>query len=196
MSWYMRDFPGARFMGGDLSADYQSLDAIMMGDGNANYAATKDKLQAEYTRFDYVQVWWPMQDYYDLTWDRIKNNLTDAKRRNALWEIIFNRNYKPYADLNGNNGLVPENWNPSHRFSLFIRNDVAAQVWDYQVGQVAGAGPRPGDGPPLRLRHARGHRLDRRARAGGGVFGTKNGSRNPADACQEVLLRFWLRRCH
>lgn len=143
LSWYMRSYPGQRFLGADLPQDYTDLQVIFASEQDGKFAEWTEKLSTDYTRYNYTLVWWPMQDYYDLTWDRIKSNLTDAKRRNALWEIIFNRNYKPYADLNGNNGLVPENWNPSHRFSLFIRNDVAAQVWDYQVGQVAGAGPRP-----------------------------------------------------
>lgn len=149
MSWYMRNFPGARFMGGDLSGDYQSLDAIMMGDGNANYAATKDKLQADYTRFDYVQVWWPMQDYMDLTGERIRYSLVNVKAREALWQIVFNRNYKPYADLFNKAALTDDHWQPSHLFSLWLRNDVTSKIWDYQVGGAgapasgSGAAPTP-----------------------------------------------------
>ncbi|MFZ1794256.1 MAG: flippase activity-associated protein Agl23 [Anaerolineae bacterium] len=206
MSWYMRNFSGARFMGGDLAADFQSLDAIMMGDGNANYQAAKDKLQADYTRFDYVQVWWPMQDYMDLTGERIRYSLVNVKAREALWQIVFNRNYKPYADLFNKAALTDEHWQPSHLFSLWIRNDVTDKVWDYRVGAASaapattnGAAPTPKPAVSANLSNGTGiaiapngdrYALDRKANkvihfdstgavvGSWGGFGSRNGQLN------------------
>lgn len=147
LSWYMRLYPGQRFLGAAMPQDTNDLQLIVASEQDAKFTEWAEQLAPNYTRFNYTLVWWPMQDYYDLTWERITNNLFDAKRRAALWEIIFNRNYKPYGTLNSNASLTAENWNPSHRFSLFVRNDIAAQVWDYQIGQVAVSSPRAANLP-------------------------------------------------
>lgn len=185
MSWYMRNFPGARFMGGDLSADYQSLDAIMVGDGNANYQSIKDKLQNEYTRFEYVQVWWPMQDYMDLTWERIRYSLVNPKAREALWQIVFNRNFKPYADLFNKTALSDNNWQPSHLFSLWIRNDIAGKVWDYRVGGAT-AGAPAGDGAAPAPKPA----LSGFLTNGSGIAFALNGERYALDRKTSKVIRF------
>ncbi len=138
MSWYMRLFPGARFIGSDLPADYLDLEAIMISDQNPKRAEVAPKLEENYTQFQHTLVWWPMQDYWDLTWDRISYSLFNPEARAALWDIIFNRDYTRYAKLFNKNSLTPETWSPSHRFSLYIRNDIASKVWDYRVGAVAG----------------------------------------------------------
>ena len=159
MSWYMRDFPGQRFYGEALPGDFEDLQVILMGDGNPKRAEIEPQLTEKYTKFDYMLVWWPMQDYFDLEkpadsstfresgWNRIKYMLSTPKTREALWEIIFNRNYEPYAQLFNRRDLTPESWSPGHRFNVYVRNDVAAQVWDYRVGEIAGAPARPATAP-------------------------------------------------
>ena len=159
MSWYMRSFPGQRFYGEALPGDFEDLQVILLGDANPKRAELEPQLAEKYTKFDYMLVWWPMQDYYDLDkpadkstfrdtgWNRIKYMLSTPKAREAMWEIMFNRNYAPYAQLFNRTDLTAESWSPGHRFYVYVRNDVAAQVWDYRVGDVAGAMGKPAVAP-------------------------------------------------
>ncbi|MCL5999829.1 MAG: TIGR03663 family protein [Chloroflexi bacterium] len=140
MSWYMRDFPNARFYGEALPDDYADMEAIMLGDVNPKRTDNERKLQDNYTRFNYMLVWWPMQDYFDLTWERISYSLFNPEARAALWDIAFNRDFTRYAQVFNKNTLTPDTWSPGHRFSLYLRNDIAAKLWDYQTGAVAQGG--------------------------------------------------------
>jgi len=140
-SWYMQLRPGAQYLGSQLPADYESFHAIIASEQDAQFAQINDALFENYLRFDYIMIWWPMQDYFDLTWDRLSYSLFNPQARAALWEIVFNRNFEPYAKLFGKTSLQPENWSPSHRFSLFIRRDIAEQVWEYRVGAAAAGTP-------------------------------------------------------
>jgi len=145
MSWYMQRRPGAQYLGNQLPPNFEDFHAIIISEQDAQFAQIADTLSATYARFDYMLVWWPMQDYYDLNWDRISYSLFNPQARAALWEIAFNRNFEPYARLFGKTSLTPETWSPGHRFSLFLRNDMADQLWDYRAGAVAsgGSGERP-----------------------------------------------------
>lgn len=149
LSWYMVNYPGARFLGSDLPADYQDLQVIVASEQDAQFASMAEQLAPDYSRFDYMLVWWPMQDYFGLDWDRVSYSLFNPEARAALWEIAFNRNYEPYATLFNKTSLTPETWSPGHRFSLFVRNDVADQLWDYRAGQVATGATRAVSGPKL-----------------------------------------------
>jgi sugar lactone lactonase YvrE len=73
-----------------------------------------------------------MQDYYNLTWERLKEMFTSAEYRAALWDIWLNRDYSAYGEVTGRDYSL-ENWSPSNRMKLYIRKDVAALIWDYGV---------------------------------------------------------------
>jgi predicted membrane-bound mannosyltransferase/sugar lactone lactonase YvrE len=149
MSWYMRSYPGARYLGGELPGDYQDLQVIIASEQDSSFATMAEQLAPDYARFDYMLVWWPMQDYYDLNWDRVSYSLFNPEARAALWEIAFNRNFEPYSKLFNKSSLTPETWSPGHRFSLFVRNDMADQLWDYRTGAVAAGGGARVAGPKL-----------------------------------------------
>ncbi len=149
MSWYMQRRPGAQFLGSQLPSNYEDFHAIIASEQDAQFVQFADALSEGYVRFDYMLVWWPMQDYYDLNWERISYSLFNPQARAALWEIAFNRNFEPYAKLFNKTSLTPETWSPGHRFSLFIRNDLADQLWDYRVGAVADGQSRRALGPRL-----------------------------------------------
>jgi sugar lactone lactonase YvrE len=80
---------------------------------------------------------WPNQDYFELTWPRIKNAITDPSFRNAIFQIWLNRNYSAYANITGKTGLTLSDWQPSAKMQLFIRKDIAAQMWNYEIIQKA-----------------------------------------------------------
>ncbi len=138
MSWYMRLFPNARFIGNDLPADYMDLDAMLISDQHPKRNEIEPQLLENYSRFHYTLVWWPMQDYFDLTWERISYSLFNPQARAALWDIIFNRDFTRYSQVFNKTTLTADTWSPAHRFSLYLRNDLAAQVWDYRAGALAG----------------------------------------------------------
>jgi uncharacterized protein (TIGR03663 family) len=140
MTWYMREFPNARFFGEALPDDYANLDAIMIGDVNPKRTDNEAKLQDNYTKFSYMLVWWPMQDYFDLNWERISYSLFNPDAREALWDIIFNRDFTKYSQVFNKTTLTADHWSPGHRFTLYIRNDVVSQVWDYQAGALPQGG--------------------------------------------------------
>jgi sugar lactone lactonase YvrE len=60
---------------------------------------------------------------------RILNGLKNPTTRGEFWDIVLHRRYKdPTSE-----------WDPAHRFSMFVRKDVAAQVWDWGAPVAAAA---------------------------------------------------------
>ena len=117
--WYFRDFPNKKFFGASPSRDYLK-DAPVVLVGFENEAKVKPYLGNNYYRIPYRQIWWPKESYKDLTWQRIRDGLRDPQiRRNVLDAILYRRYQQPLAE-----------WDPSDRFAMFVRKDIAAQVWD------------------------------------------------------------------
>ena len=149
-SWYLRDFSAS---GSVIYIDQnvpslQDLDntvAVIVGDSNRS--KVEPLLGENYQRFDYIRMWWPMQDYFGLTAQRINDmfdfdNSGSAVGRRGLFDIWWNRDYANYeqsrliADPNYPNHFTLTDWPVSDSMSLYIRKDVAAQVWQYGVGEV------------------------------------------------------------
>ena len=76
-----------------------------------------------------------MQDYYNLTWERVAEMITSADYRSALWDIWINRDYTAYGEVTGRDYSLT-NWSPSNRMKLYIRKDLAAMIWDYGVAPI------------------------------------------------------------
>ena len=140
-SWYFRNFPQGRYLG-DLTGA-TGLDeyvVLVVGDNNVN--KIDPQVAAKFYRFDYIRLWWPMQEYFNLNLKRVDQALGDAEMRQALWDIWMNRDYTRYtsahARLTGdqNTKFEPEKWPVADRMSFFVRKDVAAQVWDLGVGSA------------------------------------------------------------
>ncbi len=132
--WYFRDYPNKRWYSDNPTRDLQDAAIILVGSGN--YGLIEPVVGDDYTRFDYTRLWWPSQAYYNLTFERAWTALRDPETRNALWEIWFNRNYQPYADLANIDTLTLENWQPSDSFRMYIRKDVVSQIWEYGASPV------------------------------------------------------------
>jgi predicted membrane-bound mannosyltransferase/DNA-binding beta-propeller fold protein YncE len=133
--WYFRDYPNKRWYSGNPTRDLRDAPIILVGSGN--YGSIDPVVGNDYIQFDYHRLWWPSQAYYDLTFERAWNALTDAETRTALWQIWFNRNYQPYADLTNINTLTLENWQPSDSFRMYIRKDVVSQIWEYGATPIS-----------------------------------------------------------
>ncbi len=164
MSWYMIDFPNARFYGSAPDMTLRDAPAIIVGDNN--FAKIEPIVGENYYRFDYVRMVWPNQDYFNLVSDRfypdeplpedypctgllsvlklIRNKdysrvcsaLNDPAMRAAIFDIWLNRDYTRYAELTGRDTFVDSNWDPSDRMRLYIRKDAADLVWNYGVKAV------------------------------------------------------------
>ena len=128
--WYFRHYPNARFYGANPTRELREASAILVGDNN--FAKIEPVVGQAYYQFDYIRIWWPDQDYYNMTWERIWSSLTNPAMRSALFQIWYNRDYTQYAQVKGKDMSLP-NWEPSDRMRLYVRKDIAAQVWNYGV---------------------------------------------------------------
>ncbi|NMB87123.1 MAG: hypothetical protein GYA17_02110 [Chloroflexi bacterium] len=133
--WYLRHYPNHRWFTDQPTRDLADVPLIISSD------ATNGKMEPivrdNYIDFQYVRLWWPMQDYFNLTWDRIWGALSDANMRSALFQIWLNRDYTQYAQLTNSSSLTLETWQPSSRMHFYVRKDVAAQMWNYGVAAAA-----------------------------------------------------------
>ncbi len=133
--WYMRHYPNHRWFTDKPTRDLRTAPIIVAGEGN--YAKLEPIVRNEYIQYEYLRMVWPMQDYWDLTWERVSNAFSDPRMREALWDIWLNRDYKLYAEVTGKKDLTLEDWQPSNRFRLYIRKDVLAQMWNYGAAPAA-----------------------------------------------------------
>jgi predicted membrane-bound mannosyltransferase/DNA-binding beta-propeller fold protein YncE len=146
-SWYFRNYTSGSFKG-DMSgvSDLDQYVAIVVGDEHA--AKVDTQVGDLFYKFNYIRLWWPMQDYFDLNMGRVDNifdisgNATlpagwvnPAMLRQGLWDIWWNRDYSAYAKAT-NKTMDVSQWPVADRMSVYIRKDVAAQIWDYGTGST------------------------------------------------------------
>jgi DNA-binding beta-propeller fold protein YncE len=115
--WYLRDFPNVGFYTGDsgLPAD---MHVILIGDENE--AKFKSQLTTRYVRRGYRLIWWPDESTYrNLTLSKLWSDLKDPARRKFWWDIFWWRKYPQSPTL----------WPLVSRFAMYVRRDVASQVW-------------------------------------------------------------------
>ncbi len=129
MSWYMREFPNAVFYGNQPNRDLRNSPVIIVGDNN--FSKIEPIVSKEYLRYDYIRMVWPNQDYFNLTPERFSNAISDPALRAAIFDIWLNRDYTRYAQATGRESLTNQNWDPSDRMRLYVRKDVASQLWNY-----------------------------------------------------------------
>ncbi|RUA18096.1 MAG: hypothetical protein DSY55_00885 [Clostridia bacterium] len=130
--WYFRDFPNKKFIGAEFTRDaLKDAPVILVGIENEDKA--RPFLGHKYYRTEYRQIWWPKETYKQLIdgvpqpdgatlkglpllWHWAK----DKENRKVFWDIVLYREYKqPLAE-----------WSPADHFLMFVRKDIAAQVWD------------------------------------------------------------------
>lgn len=79
-------------------------------------------------------------DYLSQVWKtHISLFFTDAHVRQAIWQVWFNHDYTQYAALSGRTDFTLTTWSPAARMRLYIRKDVASQLWNYAVPASAQA---------------------------------------------------------
>ena len=161
--WYLRDFTNQR----SFDQPTRTLrDSVVIIVDEKNFDKIEPAIGSGYYRMDYIRMWWPMQDYFNLSYDRdasqpfpkdyackgllgfLKWNkskdytlfcqgFTDPQIREGIFQIWLNRDYTKYAEAKGRSDLTLTTWSPADKMRLYIRQDVAAQIWNYGVAPAA-----------------------------------------------------------
>ncbi len=132
-SWYLNPHYPNRYYYGTTPDATQLLDCPVIIAGWAQWDAVDAIVGDDYLHYDYTYLWWPIEDYKGLTWERIRGALSDARMRHALWQIIWWRDYREYAELTGKE-ITLKHWPYRKDFRLYVRRDVAEEVWSYRLG--------------------------------------------------------------
>lgn len=132
--WYLRDYPNQQFYGASPTRSLRDAPLILVGD--SNFDKLGPVVGQGYYQYDYVRIWWPNQDYFDLTLERVLNAIRDPQMRMAIFRIWLNRDYTLYGQLTQKD-MSLENWYPSQRMRLYVRKDVVSSIWNY------GSAPTP-----------------------------------------------------
>jgi len=126
--WYLRDYTNQRSFDQPTKA---LRDSVFVITDAKNFDKIEPALGPGFYRFDYIRMWWPNQDYFGLTKDRIVEAIRNPQIRAGIWDIWFDRDYTQYAAATGHNDLTATTWQPSDEMRLYIRKDVVSQIWNY-----------------------------------------------------------------
>lgn len=136
LSWYMRQYPNHKFYGSAPNSDSMSAPVIIVGP--KNYDKVHPYVMRDYVKRTYRLVWWPDMDYFNLTQERLWNAVTDPQQRERLYQIFFYRRYRDTNDYSKFRDL--SQWPHRHEFEMWVRRDLAAQIWDLGVTPVVDSG--------------------------------------------------------
>jgi DNA-binding beta-propeller fold protein YncE len=156
--WYLRNFTNARYF---VEKPDEPFDEPVVLIGEENKAASKPYLGNDYYRFDNRRIYWPLEVYKGFAWERLKHKLPpeeqppppeegeretiptwtylkllvaeirkqrqDPAKSQTLWNIIWHRKFTESTEA----------WPLVNRFALYVRKDVANQLWDWNLGPAA-----------------------------------------------------------
>ncbi|HET9590492.1 MAG TPA: hypothetical protein VFO91_17025, partial [Anaerolineales bacterium] len=129
--WYLRDFTALR----SFDQPTRSLrDAVAVIVDQKNFDKIEGALGDGFYRFDYIRMWWPNQDYFNLDRTRILNAITNPQIREGIFDIWLDRDYTKYAQAVGSTSMTLSTWQPADQMRLYVRKDIASQIWNYGVG--------------------------------------------------------------
>src|SRR5215213_3698003 len=129
--WYLRDFTALR----SFDQPTRSLrDAVAVIVDQKNFDKITAALGDDFYQFDYIRMWWPNQDYFNLDKTRVLNAITNPQVRQGIFNIWLNRDYTKYAEAIGSTSMTLTTWQPADQMRLYIRKDVASKIWNYGVG--------------------------------------------------------------
>jgi len=127
--WYMdTQYPHAIYF---ETPDNETLhDVPVVLAARSEWSAVEAILGDSYTYTTYKHIWWPLEDYKDLSWSRIRHALTDPELRRALWDILWRRDYTRYARLRDpEQPFTLQTWPHRLEFRLYERRDVGLRAW-------------------------------------------------------------------
>ena len=137
--WYLRDYTNKKYFGEDNpTRDLRNYDVITAN--TTKESRLEPIVKDGYYRYEYIRLWWPNQDYFNLTPGRIISSLANPQMRSALFKIWLDRDYSEYAKVTGKTSLTRETWEPSSRMVMFIRKDLMNRIWAVGNGQLISDG--------------------------------------------------------
>lgn len=71
-------------------------------------------------------------------YSRFCEGFTNPQIRAGILQIWLNRDYTVYAQAKGRSDLTLATWQPADQMRLYIREDVASQIWNYGVAPTGG----------------------------------------------------------
>ncbi|MFP4343650.1 MAG: flippase activity-associated protein Agl23 [Anaerolineales bacterium] len=173
-AWYMVNYPNSYFYGSTPEPE-KLLESPVIIAGKGQQSEVESIVGDEYVHFDYKYLWWPIEDYKNLTRERLQEIVSEPAMWEALWAIFWSRDYRDYpyakalsvpleervrvvlADPGLRQALVAGQWGydvsyfgnvwdkdvtlkewPYRRdFRLYVRRDLASEVWGYRLGEGA-----------------------------------------------------------
>lgn len=165
--WYLRDYTNTR----SFDVPTRSLrEAPVIIVDQKNFEKIKPVVGEDYYVFNYMRMWWPNQDYFYLIgqrspsipfdesypckgvlaglrlfkskdYSRVCNAMLDPAIRAGIIDIWLNRDYTRYAQATGSQSMTLTTWSPADEMRLYIRKDIAAQIWNYGVAATTGIKP-------------------------------------------------------
>ena len=141
--WQFRNFPNAVFYGEQPSRE--QMEAPIIVAGRDQWDAVGPYLGDDYVVNTYTYIWWPMEDYRNLTWSKLARAAADSQLRAALWDIWYDRDFERYDKLTGKSHTL-DAWPLRSDFRLYVRRDIASQMWDMgAIGEVGALPLGPND---------------------------------------------------
>ena len=141
-SWYFRELPNATFFGNNPTPQvFNDVVAVYASDDIRS--RVEPLLEDRFVRFEYTRMWWPMQEYFNLTASRVANaldfspaNVQASQIRQGIFDIWWARDYRRYGEATGGSYSLTS-WPVSEGMSFYVRRDVAAQIWNLGVGDTS-----------------------------------------------------------
>lgn len=105
-TWYFRHYTNYGYLSGEAgSVDPSTLsDAAVIVVGGKKAGDVRRIVGDRYYEFSYIRLWWPMQEYFNLTYQRVANlfsldedNIAARYYRQGLWDIWLDRDYSTYG---------------------------------------------------------------------------------------------------
>ncbi len=138
--WYLRDYTNKKYFGDENpTRDLRSYDIIAAN--TSKESRLEPIVKDGYYRYEFIRLWWPNQDYFNLTPKRIFDSLSNPSMRSALFKIWLDRDYSQYAAVTGKTSLTAETWEPSSRMVMYIRKDLMNRMWTLGSGEIAAGIP-------------------------------------------------------
>ena len=142
--WQLRNFTNAVHFGEQPSREQMELPVVIAG--SDQWEVVSPYLGDDYVYDTYTYIWWPVEDYRNLTVERITHAITDTETRAALWDIWYDRDYRRYQEVTGRVHSV-DKWPLRQDFRMYVRRDIQSQIWD-QGAVSAFSGGEEGQSDP------------------------------------------------
>ena len=143
-TWYLRDFPNRIYFGENPGRNITEAPVVIVG--SQNWGKVEPLLGDDYEERTYTFLWWPMEEYRNLSWNAIlgdpsvepdlRRGIGNPEVRRAIWDIFFYRDYENYGNVFGGN-YTPGQWPLRHELRMFIRKDTLATLWDHGIEAFA-----------------------------------------------------------